>query len=151
MSIMKISNQTKSLLLVGIQFLFIFLLLGGSLFNKLSVLSFTAIIISLLLAFWAIITMQKSKLRILPQPAADAVLITAGPYRLIRHPMYTAIVLGSTGLLITNFTLTRLAITIALTVVLIIKLFWEERMLSQKFDGYTNYMKHTARLLPFIF
>ena len=148
---MKIPNRTKSLLLVGLQFIFIFLLLAGSLFNNLSALSLTAIIISFILVIWAIISMQKSKLRILPQPAADAVLITAGPYRFIRHPMYTAILLGSTGLLITHITPTRLAIIAALTVVLIIKLLWEEKMLSHKFGGYANYMKHTARLFPFIY
>lgn len=143
--------RLKSGLLVTLQFICILLLLSGTALNPLSVLSCILITLSIILVLWAIISMQKSKLRIFPEPAADAVLITAGPYRLIRHPMYTAILLGSTGLLITGFTPTRLAIAMALTVVLIIKLFWEEKMLSQKFDGYANYMKRTARLFPFIF
>ncbi len=97
------------------------------------------------------IAMQKSKLRILPEPSATATLITNGPYRFIRHPMYTAILLGSTGLLIHQFTLVRLVLIIALAIVLLIKLGWEEKMLSQKFEGYKNYMKQTQKLFPFIF
>jgi len=95
--------------------------------------------------------MQKSKLRILPEPSANATLVTRGPYRFIRHPMYTAILLGSTGLLIHYFTWMRLSMAIALAIVLLIKLTWEEKMLLQKFDAYRDYMKHTKRILPFIF
>lgn len=95
--------------------------------------------------------MKKSKLRILPEPSADAVLITNGPYRFIRHPMYTAILLGCIGLLIDHFTFLRLIMMISLAIVLITKLLWEEKMLTETFEGYKNYMAHTYRLLPFIF
>lgn len=148
---MKLSNRLKSLLLVSLQFLFIFLLLSGSSFSNLSASSYTLIILSILLVFWAILAMQKSKLRILPEPSPNATLITNGPYRFIRHPMYTAILLGSAGLLINQFTWLHLALVIALAIVLLIKLNWEEKMLSQKFDEYKEYMKHTKRIVPFIF
>jgi protein-S-isoprenylcysteine O-methyltransferase Ste14 len=144
-------NRIKSILLVTMQFLFILLLLAGVPLNNLSLPSRLLIFLSFLLALWAIITMQKSRLRILPEPAGDALLITNGPYRFVRHPMYTAILLGSVGLLISHFTLLRLGITVTLTIVLIIKLFWEEKMLLNKFREYKNYMIQTQRLLPFIF
>jgi len=114
-------------------------------------LSYAFIILSILLVFWAIATMKKSKLSILPEPALHATLITNGPYRFIRHPMYTAILLGSVGLLIHQFTWLRLAIVIALAIVLVVKLTWEERMLLQKFETYRDYMQRSKRLLPFIF
>jgi protein-S-isoprenylcysteine O-methyltransferase Ste14 len=144
-------NRIKSILLVALQFVFILLLLSGSPLNNIPALAYAFVILSILLAFWAIVTMQKSKLRILPEPSANATLITNGPYRFIRHPMYTAILLGSVGLLIHQFTRLRLSIAIALAIVLLVKLIWEEKMLLQKFDGYSGYMKHTKRLLPFIF
>jgi protein-S-isoprenylcysteine O-methyltransferase Ste14 len=145
------SNRIKSILLVGFQFLFIFLLLSGSSLKNISLLAYAFMILSILLVLWAIITMQKSKLRILPEPSANATLVTRGPYRFIRHPMYTAILLGSTGLLIHYFTWMRLSMAIALAIVLLIKLTLEEKMLLQKFDAYRDYMKHTKRILPFIF
>ena len=144
-------NRFKSILLVSLQFLFILLLLSGISLKNISLLTIIFILLSAALMFWAIIAMQKSKLSILPEPSANATLITKGPYRFIRHPMYTAILLGSLGLLINQFTWLRLAIVISLAIVLLIKLNLEEKMLSQKFDAYKEYMKHTKRIVPNIF
>ena len=141
----------KSILLVGLQFLFILLLLSGISLKDISLSAFTFMLFSVALILWALIAMQKSKLRILPEPSPNATLITIGPYRFIRHPMYTAILLASTGLLINQFAWLHLAIVIALAIVLLIKLNWEEKMLCQKFDEYKEYMKHTKQILPFIF
>lgn len=144
-------NRIKSILLVVLQFVFILLLLSGSPLKNIPALSYAFIILSILLVFWAIATMKKSKLRILPEPSPHATLITDGPYRFIRHPMYTAILMGSVGLLIHQFTWLRLSIVIALAIVLVAKLTWEERMLLQKFEAYRDYMRRSKRLLPFIF
>ncbi len=143
-------NRFKSILLVSLQFLFILLLLSGISLKNISLSTIIFMLLSAALMFWAIIAMKKSKLSILPEPAANATLITEGPYRFIRHPMYTAILLGSTGILIQQFTWLRLAILIALSITLYVKISWEEKMLSQKFDGYKNYMKQTKRIMPFI-
>ena len=83
----------KSIVLVTLQFLLIVLLLSGLLLNNLSVLPAIFIIISFHLLLWAMAAMQKSKLRILPEPSGNAALITIGPHHFIRHPMYTAIML----------------------------------------------------------
>jgi protein-S-isoprenylcysteine O-methyltransferase Ste14 len=144
-------NRFKSVSLVALQFIFILLLLLNASVKSMPALAYVFIILSIILIFWAFAAMQKSKLRILPDPSADAVLITSGPYRFIRHPMYTAILLGCSGLLLTHFSFLSLAFIIALVIVLIIKLLWEEKMLSQKFDDYKKYMKGTTRLFPFIF
>jgi len=144
------SNRFKSIILVSLQFLFILLLLSGISLKNISLSTIILILLSAALMLWAIIAMQKSKLSILPEPSANATLITNGPYRFIRHPMYTAILLGSTGILLQQFTLLRLVIFIALAITLHVKISWEEKMLSQKFDGYKNYMKQTKRIMPFI-
>lgn len=144
-------NRIKSIMLVVFQFVFILLLLSGFPLKNMPALSYAFIILSILLVFWAIVTMKKSKLRILPEPSPHATLVTNGPYRFIRHPMYTAILMGSVGLLIHQFTWLRLSYVIALTVVLVGKLIWEERMLLQKFEAYRDYMRRSKRLLPFIF
>ena len=143
-------NRFKSIFLVSLQFLFILLLVFGISLKNISLSTITFMGLSATLMFWAIIAMQKSKLSILPEPTANAILITNGPYRFIRHPMYTAILLGSTGILTQQFTWLRLAIFIALVITLLVKLSWEEKMLSQKFEAYKNYMKQTKRIMPFI-
>lgn len=145
------SVRIKSILLVGLQFLLIGLLLAGSSFQKINLVAAILILTSILLVVWAIAAMRKSKLSILPVPSTHAVLITNGPYHFIRHPMYTAVLSGCTGLVINDFTWIRLAMFVALAIVLIIKLSWEEKMLMNKFDAYKTYMKHTSGLIPFIF
>ena len=147
----KMPDRIKSILLVAMQFIFIFLLLNRSRLDRLQLIPSIFILLSAILVFWAIATMQKSKLRILPQPSASATLITDGPYHFIRHPMYTSVLLGTTGLLINHFNWMRLGFFIALAAVLIIKLTWEEKMLLQKFGPYKNYMANTSKLFPFIF
>gem|GEM_PF-124128 len=144
-------GRIKSILLVGLQFLFIGLLFANVAIEQIHFVAAIIILLAFLLAVWAIVAMKKSKLRILPEPSADAILITAGPYHFIRHPMYTAVLLGCAGLLINHFTWVRLIIYLALIVVLIIKLYREEKMLLNKFATYRTYRKYTCRLIPFLF
>jgi protein-S-isoprenylcysteine O-methyltransferase Ste14 len=107
--------------------------------------------LSIIVAFWSIFTMQKSKLRIFPEPSADAILITQGPYQFIRHPMYTSVLLCCLGFLLIYFNVTRGIVFIILFIDLLIKLHWEEEMLKSKFEGYRKYCEKTNKLLPFIY
>ena len=107
--------------------------------------------LSLWLAAAAVFTMRKSRLKIFPEPHKNAVLITGGPYRVIRHPMYTALILGCTGLLLAGFNIPRLLLLIALVIVLLIKLYYEESLLVLTFDNYELYKTKTYRLIPFVF
>lgn len=100
---------------------------------------------------WAIVVMQHSKINIAPAPRANAHLITNGPYRLIRHPMYMAIILTLTPLIITHYDPIRAIILGILYINLIFKLLFEEGLLKQYFEGYPEYMKKTWRLLPWVF
>ena len=143
--------STKSKTLVFLQFTIIFTLLGGTVFSRMNLFAFSLLILSVLLIGWAIFTMRKSKLRVMPEPSANATLITNGPYRYIRHPMYTAVILFCGSLLICNFSLLRVLLITALTIVLIIKLTLEEKLLQQKFEAYQDYHKHTYRFIPLVF
>jgi protein-S-isoprenylcysteine O-methyltransferase Ste14 len=95
--------------------------------------------------------MQKSKLSIFPEPSIDAILIIDGPYKYLRHPMYTSVLLGCLGLVLIQFNLIRLAIFGLLVLNLLFKLHWEETMLKRKFDCYQGYCNTTKKLIPFIY
>ncbi len=139
----------KSFILVTLQFTLIGLLLITTV--TVSVTSTALLAASVLLVIWAIVVMHQSKFRISPVPAAAAILVTSGPYRFIRHPMYTAILLGAAGLLTGSFNWIRMGIAVTLALVLIMKLLWEEKMLTEKFSDYTAYKINTWYLFPFAF
>jgi protein-S-isoprenylcysteine O-methyltransferase Ste14 len=80
-----------------------------------------------------------------------AVLVTGGPYRLIRHPMYLAVLLVIWRLIIDHFSLLRVAAGLILIIDLTIKMLFEEHLLKQRFVEYQAYMRTTKRLIPLIF
>jgi protein-S-isoprenylcysteine O-methyltransferase Ste14 len=85
-----------------------------------------------------------------PRMINEQSLITSGPYRFIRHPIYTAflLILGSTLLISANW-LIGLA-WIGMTVLEVAsRIDFEENLMLEYFgDQYRNYMKRTGRLLP---
>jgi protein-S-isoprenylcysteine O-methyltransferase Ste14 len=107
--------------------------------------------LGIVLGVWAIVVMQKSKINIAPAPRENAHLVTDGPYRLIRHPMYMAIILTLTPLIVSHYDETRMIILVILYVNLIFKLRFEEGLLKACFPAYTDYMKSSWRLLPWVF
>lgn len=107
--------------------------------------------LSLVTGMAAILAMRSSKLRISPVPAKQATLVTTGIYRLIRHPMYTAVLLFAAAMLLADFNWWRLFLLIFLFVVLLVKLKWEEQLLLEKFTGYRQYIAGNKMLLPFLF
>lgn len=77
-------------------------------------------------------------------------LVTSGPYRYVRHPMYTALFLSMLAiLLLTRNWLVGGIPLVGLCVILLMRLPREERAMIERFgDAYREYMKRTGRFLP---
>jgi len=103
------------------------------------------------LGLWAIWTMGIDNFNVTPEVKRHARLVTGGPYRYIRHPMYSALLVGALALVLDVFSPVRLALWLVLFVDLLVKLSYEERLLGRDLEGYSTHMRRTRRLLPFIF
>lgn len=77
-------------------------------------------------------------------------LITEGPYKFIRHPIYAAIWLFSWAGVAAHISMANVALAIMVLVALIMRIACEEFCLRRQFPDYMGYSKHTARLIPFV-
>ncbi len=141
----------KSLILVLLQFsCFAFFVLNGHLFAKESLLYLQ--IIGLAIGLWGILAMKLGNLNIQPEVKQNAKFISNGPYKFIRNPIYTGLLIFFSVSVFTNFSYVRLGVLIVLTIVLLMKIFMEEQFLNERFKKeYRDYKKKTYRLIPFIF
>jgi protein-S-isoprenylcysteine O-methyltransferase Ste14 len=80
-------------------------------------------------------------------------LITGGPYRYVRHPMYSDMMLWLVSFaLITANWFYALTIATGLAVMLAVRIPDEERLMLDRFgEQYRAYMKRTKRLIPGVF
>jgi protein-S-isoprenylcysteine O-methyltransferase Ste14 len=85
-----------------------------------------------------------------PRMIKEQSLITSGPYRFVRHPIYTAflLILGSTLFISANWLIGLAWIGMTLLEVASRIGFEENLMLEYFGDQYREYMKRTGRLLP---
>ena len=108
-------------------------------------------LLGIALGIWAVVTMGIGNFNVTPDPLKSSRLVTQGPYRFIRHPMYLALLLVTLPLVTTKFSLLRLAIWLALLIDLVVKLNYEEGMLTAQLEGYRDYKQQSYRLIPFIY
>jgi protein-S-isoprenylcysteine O-methyltransferase Ste14 len=88
---------------------------------------------------------------IYPEIKYNASLITNGPYKYIRHPMYTSLFIMMLGITIYNSHYINFIGLAILIPTLIAKAYIEESLLKNHFSTYSSYMEKTKKFIPFIF
>jgi len=80
----------------------------------------------------------------------DPELITSGPYRVVRHPIYAGVVLAMAGTALVHGMAWWL-LALAFAAYFLSSASAEEREMARQFpDEYPEYRKHTKKLIPYI-
>lgn len=106
---------------------------------------------ALLLGLWAIVVMRPTRVNVAPILRPDARLVTSGPYRWIRHPMYTSLLILTAAWLADVYSPKRLVVWLVFIANMAVKITVEERYLRDRFEGYEAYRHRTSRVIPFIY
>jgi protein-S-isoprenylcysteine O-methyltransferase Ste14 len=86
-----------------------------------------------------------------PRPVAGSRLIETGAYRLIRHPIYSGLVLGAIGWGLVTGSIVAIGTAGLLFLLFAGKSRREEVWLSEAHQGYGAYQRRTKRLIPWIY
>ena len=79
-------------------------------------------------------------------------LVTTGPYRYVRHPIYTSMILMFIGTILYYGSLIISVIFVILAINFILRTGKEEEIMIKLFgERYKEYMKRTKRLIPLIY
>ena len=109
-------------------------------------------IIGFILSLWAVIIMKPGYFNIQPEVKSNASFINSGPYRLIRNPMYTGLIVFFGSGMVNSFRPIPFIVFLILVLIFILKIRLEEKFMKIRFGpAYLQYKSKTYRLVPFLF
>jgi protein-S-isoprenylcysteine O-methyltransferase Ste14 len=147
------SEKTRGILLVVAQFVLLIGLVivpSGALWPYPEWLGIFALIIMLggvMVVLFALVGLGTAATAT-PVPKEGAPLRTTGLYALVRHPIYSGLLLAAFGLALRGDSVWHILIFIALVVLLSLKSRWEERMLAAVHPEYARYAATVGRFVP---
>ena len=100
------------------------------------------------LGLWALSANRPGNFNIRPLPREGGHLVQHGPYRWIRHPMYSALLLAGVAAARLSGDGVAWLILLALAAVLAVKAAVEERAMVARYADYPAYQKRTRRFVP---
>ena len=102
------------------------------------------------LMVWARVTFGRRSFHAAANPTAGG-LVTTGPYRFIRHPIYTAACLFGWASIVVHWSLVSIAFGILLLLGALMRMLCEEQLVKQKYPEYVEYARVTKRMVPYVF
>ncbi len=103
------------------------------------------------LGFAAGIFRLGTNLTAVPYPKDQGTLIETGPYRFVRHPMYSGMILMALGWSFWIHGWLTIGYALILFVFFDIKARHEEKWLTEKFAGYPAYQARVHKLIPYVY
>jgi len=102
------------------------------------------------LIIWARVTFGRRSFHLAANPTEGG-LVTTGPYRYIRHPIYTAVCLFVTAGALAHLSLGAALLCGLIWASSIARMLCEECLVSVRYPEYQQYAATTARMFPHVF
>jgi protein-S-isoprenylcysteine O-methyltransferase Ste14 len=96
------------------------------------------------------ISFGRQKFNLTADPA-NGPLLRRGPYRIIRHPMYTGALLFILSTVLGHLLPLSAVIGVLVVFLLLFRIQVEENILSAHYPDYVEYTQGTKRVIPFVF
>jgi len=109
------------------------------------------LVVGLLFGLWTINYNKLGNFNIRPELKDGCALVTTGPYRWVRHPMYTSVLLMTLGMAVSTPNYLEISSFVLLVMVLALKAVREERLWCVENAAYRDYMKKTKRFIPLLY
>ncbi len=103
-----------------------------------------------MLMVWARLTFGLRSFHFTANPT-EGELVTSGPFRYVRNPIYAAVLLFTWTGVATNFTLASALLGLLVLAMLLVRILCEEGELRAHYPEYADYARTTKRLVPFLF
>lgn len=140
-----LSRISFPVLLLGL----VFLAVRGSLFSR-SPIVIALQLLALALNGSARFAFPAGQFRVTADPGPGA-MVRRGPYRLIRHPMYTGALVFLWAGIVAHWSTVPIVVGLVVTTLGAIRVVEEERLLRDRFPDYPEYARSTKRVIPFVF
>jgi protein-S-isoprenylcysteine O-methyltransferase Ste14 len=106
-------------------------------------------VLAVLLMLWARITFGGRSFHAEAGPTEGG-LVTTGPYKFLRHPIYAALLYFIWAGILTHLELTSPILGLVVTGGLGVRIYAEERLVAQRYPDYAAYAARTKRVIPFL-
>ncbi len=128
--------------------------LGGLILRQ-QALSASAVAIVLQLSavalmVWARVSFGRRSFHATAEPTEGG-LVTSGPYRWIRHPIYTAVCVFAWACVVGHPTGFAAGMAALVTLGGLVRMFLEEKLLAVRYPEYAEYARRTRRMVPHVF
>ena len=106
-------------------------------------------LMAIMLMVWARIIFGRRSFHAGANPTKGG-LVTTGPYKFIRHPIYASILYFLWAGVLSHLSIMNLLLVIISTIGVSIRIFAEERLMILEYPEYGNYASRTKRIIPFL-
>ncbi len=107
-------------------------------------------VLGMLIVVWARLTFGMRSFHV-ASSATRGGLVTTGPYRYVRHPIYAGVMLILAGVLVGHHDLATLMSVGCVFAALGVRIVAEERSVLEAYPEYASYAQRTKRIIPWLF